>query len=262
MIYPFKGGSSKTASKKNQKSFIKICYILQRSHWRMLSTEIGEIDSPFQIFLDYEECFPKTETFLALDSLHLRNCFSGHNEEGLFSCPWESSFLCKNGECIGCTKLCDFQMDCPGGDDEGAVCENILPQGAYCTFEEGPCHWTANTTTGTSWTYTNSVQLNHGDNIHPLPTEGYFLYLPIESEHNGSAATVYSDFFPPVLPNKTCQFTMKFLVFGLFNGTLAAYSQEENAGASTSKLWQTEGSHSDSWSSATVKIPHINDRRY
>ncbi|XP_077320643.1 leukocyte tyrosine kinase receptor [Lithobates pipiens] len=231
----------------------------QWSHWRLLSTEIGGMDSPFQISVDYELCFPKTKTFLVLDSLHLRNCFGG-NKEDLFSCPWESSFLCKNGECIGRTKVCDFQIDCPGGEDEGAICENILPPGGHCTFEEGTCHWTSNSTTGSSWTYTNSVQLNPGDNIHSLSTAGYSLHLPIESGHNSSTATVYSDFFPPVLPNKTCQFTMKFLVYGTFNGTLAVYSQEENAGMGTAKLWLTEGSHTDSWASATFKIPQLNDR--
>ncbi|XP_068110390.1 leukocyte tyrosine kinase receptor isoform X2 [Hyperolius riggenbachi] len=229
----------------------------QWSPWKMLTTEIGRMDNPFEISLDYALCYPKTETFIVIASLHLRNCFGSDGEVDVFSCPWESSFLCKNGECIGRMKVCDFQTDCPGGDDEGAVCE-ILPLGAHCTFEGGTCGWTASTTAGSSWTHTDSVQLIHKD--HLGLTEGFFLYLPVESEWNESAASVQSDYFPPVVPNKTCQFSLKFLIFGTFNGTLVVYALEDNTGTSQVKLWQKDESDNGFWSSAVFKVPHFNNR--
>ncbi|XP_040268205.1 leukocyte tyrosine kinase receptor isoform X2 [Bufo bufo] len=228
-----------------------------RSPWKLLNTNIGEIDGPFHITLSNTFCTLKTESFIALDSISLRNCFDGDKEDSS-KCPWDSSFLCDNGECIGQIKVCDFQTDCPGGDDEGAICEKILPIGAYCTFEKGMCGWMSNITVGDHWKYTNAGQINRGDNLHLLNVEGNFLYLLIESEHNHSSATVYSDSLPPVVPEKACQFTFRFLVHRHFNGSLAVYAQEENT-MKSHKLWQVDGAHTV-WSTATMIIPQYTDR--
>ncbi|KAG9481348.1 hypothetical protein GDO78_010537 [Eleutherodactylus coqui] len=184
--------------------------------------------------------------------------FSEGYEEDLSTCPWNSSFLCDNGECIGQVKVCDFQADCPGGDDEGSVCEKILPIGAHCTFEKGKCGWTANISLGDHWKYANSGQINLEDNLHVVDIEGNFLYLLIETEYNDSSASVYSDSLPPVVSEKACQFTFKYLVYGTFNGTLAVYTQEENTMKGL-KLWNVEGTH-NAWSTATIMIPHLSNR--
>ncbi|XP_075049128.1 leukocyte tyrosine kinase receptor isoform X2 [Mixophyes fleayi] len=193
---------------------LKNVAVTKRSHWKMLTTEIGRMDEPFQISLNYNFSALKTDNFLVLDALHLTNCFD----------------------------------------------ENILPAGAHCSFETGACGWTVNNTTGGGWTYTDSAQMNRGDSAHSPVAEGYFLYLHIESERNDSTASVYSDSIPPVLPNKVCQFTFKFLVHGIFNGSLAVYALEENTLRSSDKLWHTDVTHSDVWSSATLKVPQFKNR--
>ncbi|XP_063803996.1 leukocyte tyrosine kinase receptor [Pseudophryne corroboree] len=226
----------------------------------MLRTEIGRMDVPFQISLNYNLSALKTDNFLVLDVLHLRHCFDGHKEGDLSTCPWESSFFCENGECIGYVKVCDFQLDCPGEDDEGTICENILPAGAHCTFEKGTCGWTVNNTTGGWWTYASSAQIYHGDNGHLAVIEGHFLYLLIKSERNDSTASVYSASIPPMLPNRVCQFTFKFLIYGIFNGSLAVFAQEENTLRSSDILWQTDVTQRDVWSSVTLKVPQFKNR--
>ncbi|XP_056401565.1 leukocyte tyrosine kinase receptor isoform X1 [Hyla sarda] len=228
-----------------------------RSHWKLLSTNIGEIDGPFHITLSYTYCTQKAESFIILNSVRLRNCFDDH-EEDLSTCPWDSSFRCDNGECIGQVQVCDFQTDCSRGDDEGSVCEKILPQGAHCTFEKGTCGWTVNVTGGQQWKHTSSGQINRGDNVHLGDIEGNFLYLLVDTGHNDSFASVHSDSLPPVVAEKACQFTFKFLVYGNFNGSLAVFAHEENT-MKSSKLWQVEGTHS-AWSTATVTIPQYNNR--
>ncbi|KAM3919201.1 leukocyte tyrosine kinase receptor [Leptodactylus fuscus] len=223
-----------------------------RSHWKLLSTDIGEIDGPFHITLSHTFCTLKTESFLILDSINLRNCFDGY-EEDLSICPWDSSFSCNNGECIGQVKVCDFQTDCPGGEDEGSICEKILPIGAHCDFEKEMCGWKANITGGEHWKYASSGKIDGGNNVSAEHIGGNFLYLLIESEHNDSSASVYSDSLPPVVANKDCQFSFKFLVYGNFNGSLAAYAREENS-IQSSKLWQINETHTG-WSAATMMIP-------
>ncbi|XP_073494910.1 leukocyte tyrosine kinase receptor isoform X2 [Phyllobates terribilis] len=228
---------------------LKEATVGNRSHWKLLSMEIGEIDGPFHVALSHTSCTLKTESFIILDSVGLRNCFDGDREEDLSTC---TSFLCGNGECIGQVKVCDFQPDCPGGDDEGSICEKLLPRGAHCTFEKGLCGWTANITGDKHWKYTNSALISYGDNAHVVDIEGNFLYLLIENEYNDNAASVYSGSLPPVVAEKSCQFTFKFLMYGNFNGSLAVYAQEENSPRS-SKLWEVNGTRT-AWGTATMTI--------
>lgn len=44
-----------------------------------------------------------------------------------------NGFRCSNGKCISMTQLCDFQLDCPNGEDE-------LNCG-ICDFENSTCGW-------------------------------------------------------------------------------------------------------------------------
>ncbi|XP_077120360.1 leukocyte tyrosine kinase receptor [Ranitomeya variabilis] len=233
---------------------LKEALVGNRSHWKLLSTEIGEIDGPFHITLSHTSCTLKTESFIILDSVSLRNCFVGDRED-LSTC---TSFLCGNGECIGQVKVCDFQPDCPGGDDEGSICEKLLPSGAHCTFEKGLCGWTPNITGGEHWKYTNSG-ISRGDHAHVVDTEGNFLYLLIENEYNDNGVSVYSESLPPVVAEKSCQFTFKFLVYGNINGTLSVYVQEENTPRSF-KLWEVNVCTPTVWSAATMTIPQCMNR--
>ncbi|XP_069588639.1 leukocyte tyrosine kinase receptor [Ranitomeya imitator] len=235
---------------------LKEATVGNRSHWKLLSTEIGEIDGPFHITLSHTSCTLKTESFIILDSVSLRNCFDGGRQEDLSTC---TSFLCGNGECIGQVKVCDFQPDCPGGDDEGSICEKLLPSGAHCTFEKGLCGWTPNITGGEHWKYTNSGMIRRGDHAHVVDTEGNFLYLLIENEYNDNGVSVYSESLPPVVAEKSCQFTFKFLVYGNINGTLSVYVQEENTPRS-SKLWEVNVCTPTVWSAATMTIPQCMNR--
>lgn len=46
-----------------------------RSHWKLLSAEIGGIDGPFHITMSHTFCTLNKESFVILDSVSLRNCF-------------------------------------------------------------------------------------------------------------------------------------------------------------------------------------------
>ncbi|XP_053330430.1 leukocyte tyrosine kinase receptor [Spea bombifrons] len=227
--------------------------------WNRLYSKIGVIDDPFQITLHYTSCGLDKDKILVLDSLSLSNCFGGN----LSSCPWESSFICGNGGCINRKKLCDFQFDCPLGNDEGSVCGEILPFGSHCSFEEGTCGWTFNGSGQSSWIHTSLGESGNEDleRISTLQvTKGYFLHLHIESQHSQGRSDMYSESLPGLETNKVCQFSFNFFIYGFLNGTLAVYALQENGVGNPLKLWERNGTPSYYWSSATLEVPRFQNR--
>ncbi|XP_075470410.1 leukocyte tyrosine kinase receptor isoform X3 [Ascaphus truei] len=235
-----------------------------RSNWKLLTTELGGMDGPFQVSLGYTTCgLKKTDNLLALDSLNLRNCFASDLDSDVPTCPKQSSLLCGNGDCISHMKVCDFHLDCPGGDDEGAVCEDILPKGSHCSFEEGVCSWTLNGTTAASWMYTDSAHVASEDPLLGVAlqaTGGHFLYLHVHSQHTDGIATVHSASHPGVVSGNACQLQFILLMYGSYNGSLAVYSQEENGVGRQLKLWERDGTWRDLWSSVTLQVPQLQNR--
>uniref|UniRef100_A0A8C5MMR4 Tyrosine-protein kinase receptor n=1 Tax=Leptobrachium leishanense TaxID=445787 RepID=A0A8C5MMR4_9ANUR len=229
------------------------------SNWRSLSWEIGEVNKPFQISLRTTSCGLKEDEFLVLDSLVLRNCFDDFKDEDLSDCLDSSSFLCDNGDCISHGQICDFQWDCPEGEDEMSVCDDILPFGSHCSFEKGTCGWTLSVSPESSWARTNSLNIYHDDPPRIITlqgTEGHFLHLQIDGPGN---ASVHSVSLPRVL-SKDCQFSFSFLIYGPFNGSLAIYALEENSSGSPLKLWERFGSQNDFWAKATIDVPWFQTR--
>ncbi|XP_053553788.1 leukocyte tyrosine kinase receptor [Bombina bombina] len=236
--------------------------VFKRSIWKVLTTEIGERDGPFQITIEYTSCEVKTNTLLVLDSLNLKNCFSSEQDKDVSDCQMDSSFRCGNKDCISRKKVCDFQRDCPEGHDEASICGDIMPLGAYCSFEEGMCGWRINSTTSAMWTHTDSAQLQRAEvPLHEMlqGKGGHFLYLYVRSQHTDGEASVYSVSLPELLTND-CEFRFHFLVYGVYNGSLELNSFEENGVGIPLKLWEKYGSWTNVWTSISVRVPQFQNR--
>ncbi|KAM8920853.1 leukocyte tyrosine kinase receptor [Pelodytes ibericus] len=235
----------------------------ERSGWRSLTWKVGGMDEPFQISLGFASCGPNKDHILVLDSLILRNCFADFKDGDLSTCPMNSSFLCETGGCISRMKVCDFQIDCPGGNDEGPLCGDLLPAGAHCSFEEGTCGWTFNSSAGATWLRTDPSQIHQrpavGSNV-LLYTKGLFLHLEIDRQYRRGKANVYSGSLPRPVSNRVCQFSFKYFIYGAFNGSLAVYALEENEVGSPIKIWEIEGSGTDFWSTAALEVPRFHSR--
>jgi hypothetical protein len=65
--------------------------------------------------------------------LNRKNFFS----LGITKCNIDS-WLCKNGTCIGKSRLCNGHKDCPDGSDEGDICHSHLcgPNNIHCPTGE------------------------------------------------------------------------------------------------------------------------------
>ncbi|KAM4690516.1 leukocyte tyrosine kinase receptor [Rhinophrynus dorsalis] len=236
----------------------------ERSDWKVMTTHVGGIDAPFQISLVYTTCETKNDKLLVLDSLNLTNCFGQDDRDrDLSACPIKSSFLCGNGNCINRVKVCDFFQDCPAGDDEGTVCEDILPLGSYCSFEEGTCGWTVTSATETSWMYIDSEHLFNDDTFLGTSlkiTRGHFMHLRVDSLHIEGSGSVYSATLPRLVSSKVCQLSFRFLVYGTYNGSLSVYALEENTEGKALKLWEKDETWSGFWTLGTLEVPQLQNR--
>ncbi|OCT68564.1 hypothetical protein XELAEV_18039865mg [Xenopus laevis] len=137
----------------------------------------------------------------------------------------------------------------------------ILPSGSYCSFEDGTCGWTPYDGSDATWLYTDSTQIEDTPLTDLTFVKGHFLYLSVQSQHSDGNATIYSAMFPVVVPKNVCQLSFKFLISGIYNGSLGIYGlEEEKEFGSSVKLWVKEGALGDFWNSGTLQIPQFQNR--
>ncbi|KAI2654442.1 ALK tyrosine kinase receptor [Labeo rohita] len=200
-----------------------------RSQWEVLEAVIGQLDEPFQVTVQYSSCSSHEVGFLAFDSLELKDCVMGDDYFDLGSdCEKYSSLHCHSGGCIEKRRVCDFHTDCPQGEDEGLVC-NDLPLGSYCSFELGSCGWSL-ADSQSSWRLISGQQLTEDTDLLGTTlqnTQGHFLFL---------------------------KFSM--YLYGDFNGTVLLSVVEKGMSASP-LIWERSGHWKDAWQEITLPITEI-----
>uniref|UniRef100_A0A4W3KIR6 Tyrosine-protein kinase receptor n=1 Tax=Callorhinchus milii TaxID=7868 RepID=A0A4W3KIR6_CALMI len=204
--------------------------------WKLLWTPVGPVDEPVQLSLEYRSCLGVENGAVALDSIQLQNCFPGSSRE------------CSNlSGCIDKFKVCDFHPDCRGGEDEGTVC-GLLPRGAHCSFEDDLCGWFTEGNV-TSWTLVSSGTIL--DTSSPLlgstlaATGGHFLYL--RAEQGRGYATAQSPLLPPTAAAQDCQVQFSVYIYGLYNGTVSLYVEENSMLGKAPLMWEQAGGWMDRW---------------
>ncbi|KAM6973240.1 tyrosine-protein kinase receptor-like [Aplochiton taeniatus] len=178
-----------------------------RTEWDVLEAVIGQVDEPFRVILIYSSCLMKDGATLALDSLQFRDCDPGQLELGL-GADCDESFHCDTGGCIDQSRVCDFNSDCPLGEDEGFICD-ALPLGSHCSFEGNACGWSVSREPF-SWKRVSRDELTErgdimGSALHSTP--GHFLFLPVREKSSQKEASVRSVTFPLPVSKTACQVT-------------------------------------------------------
>ncbi|KAJ6667276.1 hypothetical protein lerEdw1_017254 [Lerista edwardsae] len=229
--------------------------------WRTLVGSVGRMEGPFEITLLYSSCEDQTSGLLALGSLQLKNCF--HDEEGLHrsTSSQGSTVPCPPGGCVSYLQICGFDTDCPA-DKDGSICDN-LPDGAHCSFEEGPCGWTSDGNMDFSWSVRGFAKMNEdlfgGSALHAAG--GHFLYLYVRSNRTDGIATAHSASLPPSLAHGAYQVQFSMYVFGHYNGTISLAVQEEASNISTiAPVWERTGNWNDQWFLITLELPRLQNR--
>nr|XP_033809084.1 leukocyte tyrosine kinase receptor isoform X2 [Geotrypetes seraphini] len=230
-----------------------------------VTVQIGQVNEPFRISLLYSSCGLENSTgLMALDSLRLKNCF--HDEVGLHISPCKNGFdfPCMYGGCITHLQVCNFYTDCPSEEDEGTICMQRLPEGAYCSFEAGACGWTLNDTAAVTWSFKDSENIAHkipflGSSLQA--TKNHFLYLRVQSQQEDGEASAYSARLPAMVANNTCKVQFAVHINGTLNGSVSLFLVEESAVTGKFWLvWEKVGSSGDHWFIVTRPLPELQNR--
>ncbi|KAF7652742.1 hypothetical protein LDENG_00092870 [Lucifuga dentata] len=224
-----------------------------RAEWEVLDTVIGQVPEPFQVTLIYTSCVDDEGAVVALDSLELRNCDSGHQGTEL-AAACEESFHCDTGGCIEQSQVCDFHSDCPLGEDEGFICD-ALPFGSHCSFEQDSCGWSVSNQ-HLAWRRVAGDELMQRENMQGITlqrTPGHFLFLQVRGSDTLQEASIQSSSFPPPVSADACQLRFSLYLFGEFNGTVLV-AVEETGTATSPLVWERNGQWKDNWQDVSLQL--------
>nr|XP_057947022.1 ALK tyrosine kinase receptor isoform X1 [Doryrhamphus excisus] len=168
----------------------------------------------------------------------------------------KGQYHCHQGPGIPLDKLCDFNADCPLGDDEGERCRRFL-NGSYCSFEEGEYSWQSIMGHGVSW---RRLQPSAKATRQSCPSSG--ATLGVEGKGQGRPALLRSPLFPPPLRNSPC--TVRFWVCsgGLQKVALSLWLVENSTGPEEQRqLWHlaSEPPSDRGWKLFTVPLYGLAD---
>uniref|UniRef100_A0A8C9V6S8 Tyrosine-protein kinase receptor n=1 Tax=Scleropages formosus TaxID=113540 RepID=A0A8C9V6S8_SCLFO len=221
-----------------------------REQWDVFQIRIGQHQKPFVVMLLYSTCGLEDWGTLALDSLQLKDCDKG---DIMVDCVDGLSFHCDLGVCIDKSRVCDFNNDCPLGEDEGHVCDT-LPLGSHCSFESGSCGWSMSNTPS-SWTLVSGKELSTRDLLGSTlqNTQGHFLLLRVRDNTTGGMAVVQSPPLSLTDQSRLCQIHFSLYLYGEFNGTLLV-SVETDGTVMVPFIRKRTEQVRDSWQDTTLEF--------
>ncbi|XP_073321435.1 LOW QUALITY PROTEIN: ALK tyrosine kinase receptor-like [Pagrus major] len=224
--------------------------------WAVVHLTLGtNRGSPFRVSASYDQRIPKDDT-ATIEPHFTTNCTmessSGPN------ITLEGQYHCHQGPGIPLDKLCDFNTDCPLGDDEGDLCRHFL-NGSYCSFEEGECSWQSITGRGLSWRRLHSPAKATRQSC---PSSGATFSVEGQSKGQRSSALLRSPLFPPPLRNSPCTVRFRLCSGGLQKGSLSLWIVENSTGPEEQRrLWHSasEPKFERGWKLVTLPLYGLAD---
>ncbi|KAG7511008.1 ALK tyrosine kinase receptor [Solea senegalensis] len=204
--------------------------------WAVVHLTLGTHGgSPFRVSASYDQRIPQDD-MATIEPHFTTNCTMAASSPGP-NITLESQYHCQQGPGIPVDKLCDFNTDCPLGDDEGELCRHFL-SGSYCSFEEGECSWQSITGRGLSW---RRVQSPAKASRQSCPSSGAaFSVEGSQSKVQRGAVSLRSPLFPPPLRNSPCTVRFSLCSGGLQRGMLSLWIVENSTGPEEQRrLWHS-----------------------
>ncbi|XP_040921930.1 MAM and LDL-receptor class A domain-containing protein 1 [Toxotes jaculatrix] len=169
-------------------------------------------------------------------------------------CP-PSWFACGGGECIKKSKVCDFNPDCPHGEDE-ASCPS------ECDFESSSCGWYELTLgDGFDWVRGSSAEVPPDYHEHPPPldhstnsTEGHFMFILKNSSSLYPRAVLRGPWFQQSASG--CTMTFWHYNSGISVGAADMYLRINGVHNNT-VIWRTLYDQGTRWNQVTVQLGRI-----
>ncbi|KTF84384.1 hypothetical protein cypCar_00023627, partial [Cyprinus carpio] len=160
-------------------------------------------------------------------------------------------YHCKGDREINVSQLCDFNPDCPQGDDEGEHCRQFL-NGSYCSFGREDCNWQLVPARGPQWRAHPSIPQSLRSSC---PSPGALLAIDSQPKGQRGSAQVRSPLFFYPLRNAPCM--VKFWVCGSSNGVLSLWIIENSTGPEGQRsLWNStsEANMGKGWKLITLPL--------
>ncbi|TRY55546.1 hypothetical protein DNTS_003669 [Danionella cerebrum] len=168
-------------------------------------------------------------------------------------------YHCRGGREINVSQLCDFNVDCPHGDDEGHHCRQFL-NGSYCSFGKEDCSWQLVPARGPQWRAHPSIPQSLRNSC---PSQGALLAIDSQPKGQRGNAQVRSPLFFYPLRNAPCM--VKFWVCGSSNGALSLWIVENSTGPEGQRsLWNStsEANMGKGWKLITLPLFGLVDLFY
>lgn len=171
------------------------------------------------------------------------------------SLPSNCSITCDTptgtNQCITSKQMCDFNKDCLNGNDENSC-------GYDCDFDTNQCNYTDPSAGAYKWRRQRAGASVPGSNSGPpfdhttLSSSGYYMIVLINNGTIDERAHLVS----PLLQqsSSTCELTFYYHMSGINVGRLDVLLIE---GTEIGRLWSIEGSQSDRWHKAVVRIGRL-----
>uniref|UniRef100_A0AAR5P3V4 Tyrosine-protein kinase receptor n=1 Tax=Dendroctonus ponderosae TaxID=77166 RepID=A0AAR5P3V4_DENPD len=245
------------------------------TRWLPYQITIGKLTTSFTIILEVVGAkHILSGATVAFDNIELHDCFF-QNE----SCSPHQHICSDIDLCINSTSTCDFNEDCPEGDDERLNCDK-MPYGARCTFENDDwCGWKNLPEADMHWRlHKGSTPLNFtGPNFDHtyLNSTGSYLYVNMLHDPSffGSQAILRSVTFnaPPGVTGdpssryyNTCAIRVYLHKTGKHKSGVEIQITElkSKKNLTTSLFWSFMEDHGDQWMRQVFILPNITNRYF
>ncbi|XP_073725594.1 ALK tyrosine kinase receptor [Misgurnus anguillicaudatus] len=213
--------------------------------WAVVHLSLGNRSKPFRISSSYNQ--PGNIETATYDSRFTTNC----TIETSRNVTLRGRYHCQEGSEINVSQLCDFNPDCPQGDDEGEHCRRFL-NGSYCSFGREDCSWQVVPGSGPQWRIHPSIPKGLRSSC---PSTGALLAIDSQPKGQRGTAQVQSPLFFYPLRNAPCM--VKFWVCGSTNGVLSLWIIENSTGPEAyHSLWNstTEANMGKGWKLITIPL--------
>ncbi|GAB6022634.1 hypothetical protein CHUAL_006729 [Chamberlinius hualienensis] len=268
-----------TIAKNTSSAEIAIQSNVANNSWIPITMQVGKIIKEFRLMLEVwvGDEFPY---HVAFDDIRLVNCdFTKQSPtmEGnlttSISCNDSKAFECQPGQCVGRNAVCDINVDCTNGLDEGEICEEVIKWSGYCDFESGSCGWQNDTENDMTWVMRSDTNRLFDHTFQN--SSGHYMYVDSSKSNYGHRGTLRSTTFPPPPRNhsnpdspqyQSCSVRFYYILHGRNIGDLLLYLLELVPGETPenkTQLWRSSlQSKNENWQRITLTLPSITHRYY
>ncbi|XP_050990096.1 ALK tyrosine kinase receptor isoform X2 [Labeo rohita] len=221
--------------------------------WAVVHLSLGTRSKPFRISSSYSQ--PGDMETATYDPRFNTNCTIRTSQ----NVTLRGRYHCRGGREINVGQLCDFNPDCPQGDDEGEHCRQFL-NGSYCSFGREDCGWQLVPGRGPQWRAHPSIPQSLRSSC---PSPGALLAIDSQPKGQRGSAQVRSPLFFYPLRNAPCM--VKFWVCGSSNGVLSLWIIENSTGPEGQRsLWNStsEANMGKGWKLITLPLFGLVDLFY